>query len=86
MNVKGTCTIVNHSSVKENMGCYELEIDYNYYYKNPTHEDPFEDQLDIKEVRLNSLNITQFYWDYLNEDMFEKIYEYAVENKHENHE
>ena len=37
--------------------------------------------LDIKRVRLNDIDITRFYWDYLNEDMFEKIYEYASENR-----
>ena len=44
------------------------------------------DQLDIKEVRLNGMDITKFYWDYLDEDMFIDVYEYAVENKYENHE
>tara|TARA_R110000850_G_scaffold39074_1_gene101687 strand:+ start:219 stop:461 length:243 start_codon:yes stop_codon:yes gene_type:complete len=80
MNVKGTYTI------KENMGSYDLEIDYEYYIKKPTHYDPLEDQLDIKQVRLNGMDITKFYWDYLDEDMFIDVYEYAVENKYENHE
>ena len=80
MNVKGTYTI------KENMGSYDLEIDYEYYIKKPTHYDPFEDKLDIKEVRLNGMNITGFYYDYLNEDMFNDVYEYATEDKYENHE
>jgi hypothetical protein len=77
MIVKNTYTKI------DNMDEYNLEIDYEYYHKASTHEDPFEDQLDIKEVRLNSMNITKFYWDYLNEDMFNDVYEYAVENKHE---
>jgi len=70
-------------SITENMGCYDLEIDYEYYYKTPTHFDPLEDRLDIKEVRLNGMDITKFYWDYLNEDMFDDVYEYATENKYE---
>lgn len=80
MNVKGTYTI------KEKMGSYDLEIDYEYYFKESTHYDPFEDKLDIKEVRLNGMNITGFYYDYLNEDMFNDVYEYATEDKYENHE
>ena len=32
-------------------------------------------------MRLNDIDITQFYWDYLNEDMFNDVYEYAVENR-----
>ena len=27
-------------SITENMGCYDLEIDYEYYHKAPTHYDP----------------------------------------------
>ena len=75
MNIKGTYCIT------ESMEQYNLEIDYQYYYKAQTYEDPFEDQLDIKQVRLNDIDITQFYWDYLNEDMFNDVYEYAVENR-----
>ena len=29
------------------------------------------------------MDITKFYWDYLNEDMFDEVYEYATENKYE---
>jgi hypothetical protein len=74
MNVKGTYTIKEYFN-------FTIEVDYEYYHKAQTYEDPFEDQLDIKQVRLNDIDITQFYWDYLNEDMFEEIYEYASENR-----
>jgi len=74
MNIKGTYTIKEYFN-------FTIEVDYEYYHKAPTHEDPLEDRLDIKRVRLNDIDITQFYWDYLNEDMFEKIYEYASENR-----
>ena len=77
MRVKGTY------SITENMGCYDLEIDYEYYHKAPTHYDPLEDRLDIKQVRLNGMDITKFYWDYLDEDMFIEVYEYATQNKYE---
>jgi hypothetical protein len=77
MRVKGTY------SITENMGCYDLEIDYEYYHKAPTHQDPLEDRLNIKQVRLNGMDITKFYWDYLDEDMFIDVYEYAIENKYE---
>ena len=74
MNVKGTYTIKEYFN-------FTIEVDYEYYHKAPTHEDPFEDQLNIKRVRLNDIDITRFYWDYLNEDMFNDVYEYAVENR-----
>ena len=70
MNVKGTYLIEEYFN-------FTIEVDYEYYHKASTHKDPFEDRLDIKRVRLNDIDITRFYWDYLNEDMFEKIYEYA---------
>ena len=74
MNLKGTYVIKEYFN-------FTIEVDYEYYHKAPTHEDPFEDRLDIKRVRLNDIDITQFYWDYLNEDMFNDVYEYAVENR-----
>jgi hypothetical protein len=76
MNVKGTYCIT------ESMEQYSLEVDYEYYHKAPTHYDPFEDRLDIKEVRLNGMDITKFYWDYLNEDMFDEVYRYAYDNRY----
>lgn len=77
MNIKGTYLIDEYFN-------FTIKVDYEYYYKAQTHEDPFEDQLDIKKVRLNDVDITRFYWDYLNEDLFEKIYEHVVEFKIEN--
>ncbi len=76
MIVKNTYTKI------DNMDEYNLEIDYKYYHKAPTHYDPFEDRLDIEEVRLNAMNITKFYWDYLNEDMFDEVYQYAYDNRY----
>ncbi len=80
MNVKGTYTI------KENMGSYDLEIDYKYYWKEQTHEHPFEDNIEIKEVRLNAMDITTFYIDFLCDEFHDKVWRYAYQNKYENHE
>ena len=74
--------IVKGTYYKENVG-YQLCVNYEYYHRAPTHYDPFEDRLDIKKVFLNDMDITKFYWDYLNEDMFDEVYEYATENKYE---
>lgn len=77
MNVKGTYTI------RENMGSYDLEIDYKYYWKEQTHEYPFEDDIEIKEVRLNAINITKFYIDFLCDEFHDEVWRYAYENKDE---
>jgi hypothetical protein len=76
MKVKGTY-------YKEDLD-YEFCVEYEYYHKESTYDDPFEDRLDIKKATLNGMDITTFYWDYLNEDMFDEIYSYAVANKYEN--
>ena len=70
MNIKGTYLIDEYFN-------FTIKVDYEYYYKAQTHEDPFVDQLDIKKVRLNDVDITRFYRDYLNEGLFEKIYEHV---------
>ncbi len=77
MKVKGTYTI------KENMGCYNLEIDYKYYWKEQTHEYPFEDDIEITEVRLNAMDITTFYIDYLCDEFHDQVCRYAFENRYE---
>ena len=76
MNVKGTYTI------KENMGSYDLEIDYKYYWKEQTHEHPFEDDIEIKEVRFNAMDITTFYIDFLCDVFHDEVWQYAYDNRY----
>ena len=49
MNIKGTYLIDEYFN-------FTIKIDYEYYYKAQTHEDPFEDQLDINYLDFDDYN------------------------------
>ena len=46
---------------------YTLVMDYEYYYNDMSHDrlQPPEEELTIKKVELNNVDITDFYWEFL---------------------
>ena len=60
---------------------YVLEIDHEYYWLVGDQETPPESDLTIKEVRLNGMEMTNFYIDFIEENLSEQLDEYAQENK-----
>ena len=72
INTKGTYTIEQDH--------YVLSIEYTYYYNSGTYEQPPEADMDITSVNLNGMDITDFYWDYLNDSVYEDVFQYAQEN------
>ena len=62
---------------------YELEIEFVYYWEDGDYYTPPSSDLEIDKVRLNDMDITDFYYDYL-VDIFETdVLEYAQENQYE---
>tara|TARA_R110000796_G_scaffold64239_1_gene148889 strand:+ start:1224 stop:1451 length:228 start_codon:yes stop_codon:yes gene_type:complete len=74
MNLNKTSTYI----VKEEK--YELAINYNYYYNTGTHDNPPEAEMDITSVYLNGMNITEFYWNYVDDAIHTQVWEHAQEN------
>ncbi len=74
--------VYNTYFVYENKGAYALEIEYEYYWKDETYEDPFEDDLHIEKVELNGIDITTFYTDFLCDIFHEEVWEHAINNKY----
>lgn len=74
MTTKGTY-------ITEEAFTYSLEIDYDYYWIDGDHETPPESELEVTEVRLNGMDITIFYMDFLEHQVEEQLNEYAQENK-----
>lgn len=72
INTKGTYTIEQDH--------YVLSIEYTYYYNSGTYEQPPEADMEITSVNLNGMDITDFYWDYLNDSVYEDVFQYAQEN------
>ena len=77
MKTKGTYQI---SGSKQNP--YELEINYTYYWDYGTYDQPAEAELEIDSVELNGQDITNFYFDFLDVNLYEEVMYYAEENKH----
>ncbi len=72
INTKGTYVIKQDH--------YVLSIDYTYYYNTGTHEQPPEADMEITSVDLNGMDITDFYWDYVDDAIHTEVWEYAQQN------
>jgi len=76
MKVKGIYEVTEASE-------YELAIHYDYYWEEATHDAPAEDELEVTKVTLNGVDVTTFYYDFLETKIFNQfLNEYAQENKH----
>ena len=61
---------------------YELTINYNYYYWSGDYFQPSEEDLEVESVELNDMDITSFYFDWLDSPtMEENIIEHARSNR-----
>ena len=57
---------------------YELVIRYEYYKDSGDYYQPPEEDLEITDVWLNNIDITDFYWDHL--DFYDEVVEHARES------
>ncbi len=71
INTKGTYTIKGEK--------YEISIDYSYYYNTGTYEQPPEEDMEIESVDLNGMDITNLFWDYIEDKVYQQVIEYARE-------
>ena len=74
MKVKGTYVVTDDN--------YELDINYEFYWNDGDNEYPPEADLEIENVELNGVDITDFFWDWVNDDLNTRVWEYAQENKY----
>tara|TARA_R100000951_G_scaffold15779_1_gene12429 strand:- start:9758 stop:9985 length:228 start_codon:yes stop_codon:yes gene_type:complete len=73
MKTKGTYIITDDN--------YELEIYYEYYWDDGDYNNAPEADMEILEVKLNGMDITDFYWDWIDDAINTQVWEYAQENK-----
>ena len=71
-NSKGTYTIEEDH--------YEMSIDYSYYYTSGSYELPPAEDLEIESVDLNGIDITDFFWDFVEDKVYQQVIEYARDN------
>ncbi len=62
---------------------YNLNISYEYYWDDGNYFNPPESDLEILEVTLNGMDITDFYWDWVDDAIHSQVWEYAQENRNE---
>jgi hypothetical protein len=72
INSKGTYTIKGEN--------YEMSIDDSYYYTSGSYELPPAEDMEIESVDLNGMDITNLFWDYIEDDVYEQVIEYAREH------
>ena len=60
---------------------YYVAVEYEYYWDHGTWEQPPEDELPILKVLVDGCEITDFFWDYVKDDLEEDVKDYAIENK-----
>ncbi len=73
MKTKGTYSIVEDN--------YELDINYEFYWNDGDNGYPPEADLEIENAELNGIDITDFYWDWVDDAIHTQVWEYAQENK-----
>lgn len=71
-NSRGTYTIEEDN--------YEMSIDYSYYYTSGSYELPPAEDLEIESVDLNGIDITDFFWDFVEDKVYQQVIEYARDN------
>ena len=73
-------TIVHQGTYALVSETYDLQIDYHYYYCSGDYEHPPEEDLEIKAVTLNDEDITDFFWDLVEDQVYEQVMQHARDN------
>jgi len=56
---------------------YALHVEYSYYYDSGDYYQPPEEEVEIKSVYLDDMDITDFYWDWIDDRLDDELYEHA---------
>lgn len=56
---------------------YALHVEYSYYYDSGDYHQPPEEEIEITSVYLNDMDITDFYWYWIDDRLDDNIYEHA---------
>ena len=58
---------------------HNLNISYEYYWDDGNYFNPPETDLVILEVTLNGMDITDFYWDWVDDAIHSQVWDFAQE-------
>ena len=76
MTTKGTYSLVGGFD-------YTLEVDYTYYWDDGNYTTPPEEELEITKATLDGMDITSFFYDFIEDSFSDEIKEHAQEHKHD---
>ena len=61
-------------------GNFLLAVEYTFYWEDGDRDLPPSAEIEIDKAYLNDMDITEFYWDYLEERMDAEVTQHAHEN------
>lgn len=59
---------------------YTLDLEYEYYYDPGSWEQPPEEEVEVYKATYNGEDFTNFFWDFLEDSMYDQVLEYAQDN------
>ena len=62
---------------------YEIEIEYSYYWDDGDYDTQPSCDLEMEKARLNDMDISDFFYDYLVDTFESEVLEYAQDNQYE---
>lgn len=58
---------------------YTIEIEYIYEVSDSQFKEEIDEDVEVEQVLINGVDLTGFYYDYLDKDIIDDLYDYARE-------
>jgi len=58
---------------------YTIEIEYIYEVAYSQFNEEIDEDIEVEQVLINGVDLTGFYYDYLDKDIIDELYDYARE-------
>ncbi len=58
---------------------YTIEIEYIYEVSDSQFKEEIDEDIEVEQVLINGVDLTGFYYDYLDKDIIDDLYDYARE-------
>jgi hypothetical protein len=62
---------------------YTIEIEYTYKVYDSQFKEEIDEDIQIEQVLINGVDLTGFYYDYLDKDIIDELYDYARDSHSE---
>ena len=62
---------------------YTIEIEYTYEVDDSQFKEEIDEDIQVEQVLINGVDLTGFYYDYLDKDIIDELYDYARDSHSE---